>query len=175
MKSINRISLLLLIGILVFSSCVDEDYALEPTGLTEKKLLRTIIAEQPDLSIFLTLVEANNLAGNLVGNRTQDQRAIFVPNNQAFEDFLRANNFSSPAAVPNLANVLRFHIANANVSADNLRQGSFTSIQTILTGRNIAVRRENQQVLLNNQAVTILRSNSEGNGTIHVINRILVP
>lgn len=127
------------------------------------------------MSIFLTLVEANNLSGNLVGNRTQDQRAIFVPNNQAFEDFLRVNNFSSPAAVPNLADALRFHIANANVSADNLRQWSFASIQTILTGKKIAVKGENQQVLLNNQAVTILRSNSEGNGIIHVIDQILVP
>lgn len=111
----------------------------------------------------------------MVGNRTQDQRAIFVPNNQAFEDFLRVNNFSSPAAVPNLADALRFHIANANVSADNLRQWSFASIQTILTGKKIAVKGENQQVLLNNQAVTILRSNSEGNGIIHVIDQILVP
>ncbi|MCH7413374.1 fasciclin domain-containing protein [Belliella sp. R4-6] len=175
MKSINRISLLLLIGILTFTGCVDENFELEPTGLTERPILSNIIADQADLSIFLELVEANDLLGNLVGNRTQDQRAVFVPTNQAFVNFLAANGFSSAADVPNLANVLRFHIANPNVSANDIRQGSFTAIQTILSGRNISVTRANQQVLLNGQNVTIIRSNTDGNGTIHVIDQILVP
>ena len=174
MKSINKI-LLLLIGILTFTGCVDEDFELEPTGLTDREILSNIIADQSDLSIFLELVEANNLLGNLVGNRTQDQRAVFVPTNQAFANFLEANDFDSPADVPNLADVLRFHIANANVSANDLRQGSFTAIQTILSGKNISVSRANQQVVLNGQNVTIVRTNAEGNGTVHVIDQILVP
>ena len=89
------------------------------------------------------LVESNNLLGNLVGNRTQHQKGVFAANNQAFVDFLEANNYSSPADVPNLEDVLRFHIANANVTAENLRQLSFTALQTILTGKNISVSRTN--------------------------------
>ncbi|MCH7411063.1 fasciclin domain-containing protein [Belliella sp. DSM 111904] len=176
MKYLNKISLLLVIALFAFSSCIDKDFALEPTGLTEKPILSNVLAEQADLSIFLELVEANNLLGNLVGNRTQDQRAVFAPTNQAFLDFLAENDFSSPADVPNLANVLRFHIANPNVSVSDLRTGSFNSIQTILSGSNIAVvRQQGQLVSLNGQSVNILRSNTEGNGTIHVIDQILVP
>ena len=174
----NKISyktlIVLLCSLSIFTGCIDENYTEEPIGLTEQPLLSNVIAEQNDLSTFNQLIDLADLRGELVGNRTQDQRAVFAPTNEAIANFLAANNFASANEVPELANVVAFHIANANVQQSTLAQTNFSSIQTIAT-KNISVTRTNGQIRLNNQAVNILRSITDANGTIHVIDQVLVP
>ncbi|HSJ67886.1 MAG TPA: fasciclin domain-containing protein [Anditalea sp.] len=164
----------LLCSLFIFAGCIDENFTEEPTGLTDQPLLSNVIAEQSDLSTFNQLVDLAGLRGRLVGNRVQDQRAVFAPTNEAIANFLAANDFASANDVPELENVVAFHIANANVQQSTLAQTNFTSIQTIAT-KNISVTREGGQILLNNQAVNIIRSITDVNGTIHVIDQVLVP
>ena len=164
----------LLCSLFIFTGCIDEDYTEEPTGLSDQPLLSNVIAAQSDLSIFTQLVDNVGLMGALARNRTQDQRAVFAPTNEAFANFLQANNYASASEVPGLENVIAFHIANANVQQSTLSQTNFTSIQTIAT-KNISVTRTDGQVRLNNQAVNIIRSITDANGTIHVIDQVLVP
>jgi uncharacterized surface protein with fasciclin (FAS1) repeats len=173
----NKLSykiLTILCCLAIFSSCIDENYQEEPTGLTEKPLLSTVLEAQPDLSTFNQMVDLARLRGRLVGNKTQDQRAVFAPTNAAVANYLAANRFTALGQIPNIQNLVGFHITNANVQQATLAQTNFTSIQTIAT-RNISVTRTGGQIRLNNQVVNILRSITDGNGTIHVIDQVLVP
>jgi uncharacterized surface protein with fasciclin (FAS1) repeats len=164
----------LLCSLFIFSGCIDEDYTEEVKGFSDQPLLSNVIAAQSDLSIFTQLVDNVGLMGELAGNKTQNQRAVFAPSNEAFANFLQQNSYASAADVPNLKNVIAFHIANANVQQATLAQTNFTSIQTIAT-KNISVTRTNGVIRLNNQIVNIIRSITDANGTVHVIDQVLVP
>jgi len=166
--------LVLLCSLSLFSSCIDENFTEEPTGLTDRPLLSNVIAGQNDLSSFNQLIDLANLRAELVGNRTQNQRAIFAPSNEAIANFLAANNFTSANQIPDLANVVAYHIANANLQAQGLSQTNFDFIQTIAT-QNIFVNRSAGQIRFNNETVNIIRSITDGNGTVHVIDRVLTP
>lgn len=166
--------IVLLCSLSLFTGCIDENYTEEPQGLSDQPLLSNVIAGQNDLSTFNQLVANAGLTTNLVGRRTQDQRAVFAPTNEAFANFLASNGYASANDVPNLANVLSYHIANANVLQSTLAQTNYNFIQTIAT-QNIFVNRANNQIRLNNQQVNIIRSIEDANGTVHVIDQVLVP
>ncbi|KEO73224.1 hypothetical protein EL17_12785 [Anditalea andensis] len=158
----------------IFTGCIDEDYTEEPQGLSDQPLLSNVIADQTDLSTFNQLINNAGLTTNLVGIRTQDQRAVFAPSNEAIANFLASNGYASAADIPNLTNVLSYHIANANILQGNIAQNNFNFIQTI-ANQNIFVNRANSPIRFNNQQVNIIRSIENANGTVHVIDQVLVP
>jgi len=166
--------IVLLCSLSIFTGCIDEDYAEEPQGLSNQPLLSNVIAAQNDLSTFNQLVNDAGLNTNLVGLRTQDQRAVFAPSNEAIANFLSANGYASAGDVPNLTNVLSYHIANANILQGNIAQSNFNFIQTI-ANQNIFINRANNQIRFNNQQVNIIRSIEDANGTVHIIDQVLVP
>jgi hypothetical protein len=74
-----------------------------------------------------------------------------------------------------LVEILETHIATANLSVSQIQNGSFRSIET-LSGTKIPVSREAGGFVLNaNEDLEILRSNTEGNGTVHIVSRVLLP
>lgn len=166
--------IVLLCSLSLFTGCIDENYTEEPQGLSEQALLSNVIAAQSDLSTFNQLIDAAGLRTELVGNRTQDQRAVFAPSNEAIANYLASNGFASVNDIPNLANVISYHIANPNILHANLAQSNFNFIQTI-ANQNIFINRANNQVRFNNLQVNIIRSIEDANGTVHVIDQVLIP
>ncbi|MGF1635765.1 MAG: fasciclin domain-containing protein [Cyclobacteriaceae bacterium] len=165
----NILSSLLLLSLFVFTACEEDD---TDAGLTERTLLLNVINDQPNLSVFAQLIEDNGLTGELVGNRTQDQRAIFAPTNQAFTNFLDDLGIDLPANVIGLDTILAYHIVNANVSASNLAQTNFQFLQTSNSNVDIFVNRSGGNIRLDN-GVSVVSSNDTGNGTIHTIDGVL--
>lgn len=171
----NKFIYILLAGFVSLSSCVDENFEEDTSaGLTDRRILNNVISEQADLSVFSSLLQQTGLDVEIVGNRTQDQRAVFAPTDAAFQAFLSENGYESAEDVPDLETLIAFHISTANVSANTLAQTNFDSIAT-LADINMPVARAGGQVRLNNQDVNILSTNAEGNGNLHKIDQVLVP
>jgi len=186
-------------GLLVLTSaCIDENFEESlDTGKTDKTLLlNALLAENQggELDIFLALVEANGLTGALTSNRTQDQVTVFAPTNNAFEilaaqlgydsaeDMLEASEEDLLEAIEtvfdletDLMEILENHLSPANLTANQIQTSTFNKIGTF-SGVNIPVRREAGSFVLNaNEDLEVVRSNTEGNGTVHIVSRVVLP
>lgn len=185
MKNIFKYTSFVFAGLLILtSSCIDENFDdSSDIGISDKALLSNVLNaenESGDLSIFLELVEANGLTGILTGRQTQDQITVFAPTNGAFDLLALELGYGSTEGLlgdedVNFVEILETHIGLANLSAAQIENGSFRSIAT-LSGINVPIRREDGGFVLNaNKDLEILRSNGEGNGTIHIISRVMLP
>ena len=75
----------------------------------------------------------------------------------------------------NLLEIVENHISPANLPIQQIEDGSFRKIAT-LSGVNIPVNREGGNLTINNDSeLEVLRSNLEGNGTVHIVSRVLMP
>ncbi len=158
---------------LLFTGCIDENFEEPVAGRSERPILSNVIAQQSELSIFRQLVEEVGLLGELVGIQTQAQRAVFAPTDEAIMNFLTENNISSPDDLEGLENILAYHIANPNITQSTLNQTNFNFVQTI-GNQHIFINRAGGTIRFNNQIVNIIRSET-GNGTVHIIDRVLLP
>lgn len=185
MKNIFKYTSFVIASLLILTtSCIDENFDdSSNVGITDKQLLINVLNaenQSDELSIFLELVETNGLTGALTSRRTQDQVTIFAPNNEAFEILAADLGYDSVEVLlededVNLVEILETHIALANLTVDQIENGSFRSIATF-SGINIPVKREAGSFVLNaNEDLEILKSNTEGNGTVHIISRVILP
>lgn len=168
----NNILFLLAAGILM-AGCIDANYEEPVAGRTEDQLLSNLVAAQSELSIFNELLDSEGLLPLLVSRQTQDQRAVFAPTDAAIEAFMSENGFESAGDIEGLENVLAYHIAEPNIRQSDLSDTNYNFIQTN-ADQNIFVNRSGGEVRFNNQTVNILRSES-GNGTVHLIDEVLLP
>lgn len=169
---LNNIFYILSAAVLM-AGCIDANYEEPVAGRSENQLLSNVIAAQSELSIFNELLDSEGLLPLLVSRQTQDQRAVFAPTNAAIEAFLSENGFESAGDVEGLEAVLAYHIANPHITQSDLSRSNFNFIQTN-ADQNIFVNRSGGQVRFNNQSFSILRSES-GNGTVHLIDEVLLP
>ena len=186
MTNIFKFTTIVFASLLVFTtSCIDENYEDSPEfGTTDKALLLNALNTENgtgELDVFLKLVEDNGLTGALTSRRIQDQRTVFAPTNNAFDILAAQLGYNSLDDLlgdddVNLVEILETHIALANLSAAQIQNGSFRSIATF-SGVNIPIRRlESGDFILNaNTDLEVLRSNNAGNGTIHVVSRVMLP
>ena len=199
MKNIFKYTSFILAGLLIFTTaCIDENYDdSSDVGITDQQLIINVLNtenESGELSIFLELVEEYGLIGNLTSRRTQDQLTVFAPTNEAFEtlatqlgyesaeDMLADNESTFQAAIlnefdteTNLLEIVENHVSPANLPIQQIEDGSFRKIAT-LSGVNIPVNREGGNLTINNDPdLEVLRSNLEGNGTVHIVSRFLMP
>ena len=199
MTNIFKFTTLVFASLLVFTtSCIDENYEDSPEfGTTDKALLLNALNTENgsgDLDIFLKLAEDNGITGVLTSRRIQDQRTVFAPTNNAFEilaaqlgydsveDMLQddADDFQNAIfnvfeVETNLLEIVENHVSSSNLTLQQIQAGSFRKIGT-LSGVNIPVNREDGGLIVNNdEDLEVVRSNTEGNGTVHIVSRVLMP
>jgi len=199
MKNILNYTSFVMAGLLLLTtSCIDENFDdSSDVGITDKDLLINVLNAEngsDELSLFLALVDANGLTGALTSRRTQDQLTVFAPTNTAFEIFAAEIGFNSVDDMlaadasdfedaifdafeveTNLLEILENHISTANLTLAQIENGAFRKIGA-LSGVNIPVNREDGNLIINNdEDVEVLRSNTEGNGTVHIVSRVLLP
>lgn len=185
MKNILKYTSFVFAGLMILTtSCIDENFDdSSDVGITDKELLSNVLNgenQSGELSSFLALVEANGLTGALTSRKTQEQLTVFAPTNSAFEILAAQLGYDSVEDMlddddVNLIEILETHLALANLSVAQIENGSFRSIAT-LSGINIPVARGAGGFVLNaNEDLQILRSNTAGNGTVHIVSRVLLP
>ena len=156
------------------SSSTGTTTAMEDTGTTdamaaEKDIVATAQAT-PDLSTLVKAVGAAGLVETLQGD---DPYTVFAPTNEAFEALPPAElaRLLKPANKAELADILTYHVAEGDVKAADLTDGQ--KIDTV-EGGQLTVSIDGDTVKINGAKV-VTPDVATSNGTVHVIDTVLLP
>jgi len=162
---------LLAFSFITFTSCGDDE-----NPETEVKDIVETASETDNLSSLVAALEQADLASIL---QEDGPYTVFAPTNEAFQALLDSNpDWNSLSDIDNvtLSNVLRFHVIGADVKAANL---SDSYVTTLATGPN------NEQIVLqvdvtggvkfNGSATPTTTDVNTSNGTVHIIDEVMLP
>jgi uncharacterized surface protein with fasciclin (FAS1) repeats len=127
-------------------------------------------AGDPRFTTLVSLVKRAGLVDALSGER---KLTVFAPTNAAFKKVPRATLKNLLANKAALRRVLLYHVVAGDLKAAQIVK--LRSART-LAGRSVRIRVRNGTVYLNNSHTKVVQPDvGAANGTIHVINRVLLP
>jgi uncharacterized surface protein with fasciclin (FAS1) repeats len=135
----------------------------------DKTIVQTA-AGDPRFTTLVSLVKRAGIADALSGER---KLTVFAPTNAAFKKVPRStlNKLLSDKTL--LRRVLLYHVVAGDLKAAEIVK--LRSART-LAGRSIRIRVHDGTVYLNNARTKVVQPDvAAANGTIHVINRVLLP
>ena len=140
----------------------------QSTAAAEKNIVETAVAAG-DFTTLVSLVEKAGLAGALSGD---DKLTVFAPTDAAFSKVPKATLAKLGRKPGLLRRVLKYHVVAGDLKAADIVDRR--SVRT-LAGAKIKIRVRNGTVRLNRSAKVVKADIAASNGTIHVINRVLLP
>jgi transforming growth factor-beta-induced protein len=103
---------------------------------------------------------------------------VFAPTDQAFEtlnlELERAGTSLDAISAERLTDILRYHIIEGELLADDLIAQESGTLQTI-GGQEISFQVMGGQLMLNDAATIRLEDVRATNGVIHIVDRVLLP
>ena len=160
-------------SVFTFSSCDKDDD--DDNGPTTVSIVATAQATD-DLS---TLVAALQQAGLVDALEADGPFTVFAPTNAAFQELLDSNpawNSLSDIDNETLTSVLLFHVVSGNIKAADL---SDTYVNTLSEGPNnepLSLQvKTTGGVSFNGTAAPVLTDVEATNGTVHIINKVMLP
>jgi uncharacterized surface protein with fasciclin (FAS1) repeats len=146
------------------------------------------VENKADYSSFLSILEAGGLDKTLSaynpGGKTRGiGYTLFVPNNQAVDDFIKAG-YSPHASLVDLLNdkayakaIASYHILNQSVTSNEFPFGTFNqpNLSDDYLNVNFVVQTDTTYYVINNQAQVIKANIETSNGYIQVVGTILKP
>ena len=134
-----------------------------------KQTIVNTAAEAGQFGTLLTLAKKAGLVGTLSGS---GPLTVFAPTDAAFKAVPQATLDSLAANRAALRRVLLYHVLKGNVPASRIV--TLKSAKT-LAGPAIAIRVAGKTVFLNRSTKVVKTNIDATNGTIHVINKVLLP
>jgi len=156
------------------SSAGDTTAVEESTGTTDaaKQSMDIVATAQatPDLSTLVDAVVAADLVTTLQG---EGPYTVFAPTNEAFATLPPAElkRLLKPANKEELASILTYHVVEGDVKAADLSDGQM--IDTV-NGGQLKVSIKGDKVMVGDATVT-QADIATSNGTVHVIDSVLLP
>ena len=136
---------------------------------TDKDLVQTAATDKR-FTTLVSLVKRAGRAGALSGDA---KLTVFAPTNAAFEKVPKATLKKLLADRAALRRVLLYHVVAGDLKAKDVV--GLRSAKT-LAGPKVRVRVRDGKVYLNNGRTRVVQTDvAATNGTIHVINRVLLP
>ncbi len=153
-----------------------------PVAAPAEGTIAAAVGANADLTTLGNALSAADLTATLGG---AGPFTVFAPTNEAFSLIPAATltQLMDPANKASLATILQFHVVPGNISAAQLREqiaagGGTASLQTV-AGQTLRASLEGEQIVLsgenNSKAYIASADNAQSNGTVHVVNGILVP
>ena len=167
---------LLTLSLFTFTACGDDDETMvDPTPVVPLDIVDTAIATD-DLSTLVAALQQADLVSTL---QTDGPFTVFAPTNDAFQALLDSNaDWNSLADIDNatLANVLTFHVLAADVKAADLTDSYVTSLATGPNDEQIVLQVDvTGGVQFNGSAMPITTDVETTNGTVHIIDEVMLP
>ncbi|MFL7869209.1 MAG: fasciclin domain-containing protein [Anaerolineales bacterium] len=155
----------------------------EPTAMPEPTAVPTEEPEMPktivDIAVedgrFTTLVAAVQTAGLVDTLSSEGPFTVFAPTDDAFAALPAGTVEALLADVPALTDILLYHVVAGNVMAADVVSMDGQSVETALAGKFIDIKVEGDKVILNDNVNVIITDIEASNGTIHVIDAVLLP
>lgn len=171
MKNLFRVSLLALA--IVFTSCSDDDD--NQTLPVETNTIVDIVAGNPDFSTLRSALAITNLTSVLA---SEGPFTVFAPTNDAFADFLTANDFATLEEVPveALASTLLNHVVGGAVNAADLSTGYINTSATFNGEADAPLSmyvNTSEGVMLNGTSSVTTADVSADNGVIHIVDAVI--
>ena len=140
----------------------------ERAPAAEKNIVETAV-EARDFTTLVSLVEKAGLADTLSGG---DSLTVFAPTDKAFSKVPAATLEKLGRNPRQLRRVLKYHVVGRELKAADILERR--SVRT-LAGAKIKIRVRGENVRLNRSAKVIQADIAASNGTIHAIDRVLLP
>ncbi|NNE28828.1 MAG: fasciclin domain-containing protein [Saprospiraceae bacterium] len=171
MKTLKLLTIgILFLNLFAFTACSDDDEMDAPMDIVE-----TAIATD-NLSTLVDALTQANLVSTLQGD---GPFTVFAPTNDAFQALLDSNSdWNSLSDIDNatLANVLKFHVIAADVLAADLTDSYVTSLATGPNDEQIVIQIDvTGGVKFNGSANPITTDITTTNGTVHIIDEVMLP
>ena len=172
LKTIKKLSLLLLVALIPFSCSSDDGTTLvvvdpDPETITE-------IAVASDLTSLVAALTRADLATTLDG---PGPFTVFAPTNDAFSAFLTANGFAVLEDVPVdvLTQILLNHVISGEATSGSLSTGYGKTLATeATTGENLSIYiNTNGGVTLNGISSVTDADIDASNGVIHLVDAVI--
>jgi uncharacterized surface protein with fasciclin (FAS1) repeats/uncharacterized membrane protein YuzA (DUF378 family) len=135
---------------------------------SQRDLVQTAVAAG-DFKTLVSLVKRAGLAKSLSGER---KLTVFAPTDAAFKKVPKSTLSKLMADRAALRRVLLYHVVAGNVKASKVVK--LSSAKT-LAGPKVTIAVRNGRVYLNKTTRVVKTDVAASNGTIHVINRVLIP
>ncbi|MFY8186436.1 MAG: fasciclin domain-containing protein [Flavobacterium sp.] len=172
MKNISKFRKMMLVCLvsLVAFSCDDDDTGTVPS----QNKITSIAAATPDLSILVEALDRVDVISVLDGN---GPFTVFAPTNDAFGNFLTANNYANLDAVPDavLEQVLLNHVVAGSFRSTDLTTGYVSTQATSAasgTSMSMFVNTANG-VRLNGVSTVSTPNIMASNGVIHIVDAVI--
>ena len=134
----------------------------------EKNIVETAV-EAGNFTTLVALVEKAGLAGTLSGD---DSLTVFAPTDEAFSNVPEDTLEKLGRNPRQLRRVLKFHVVARDLKAADIVERR--SVRTLANAK-IKIRVRGGNVHLNRSAKVIQADIAASNGTIHAIDRVLLP
>jgi uncharacterized surface protein with fasciclin (FAS1) repeats len=142
------------------------------TGTTDAAAMNIVETAQatPDLSTLVDAVVAADLVETLSG---EGPFTVFAPTNDAFAALPPAEleRLLKPANKDELAKILTYHVVAGDVKAADLTNGQ--KVATV-EGQDLTIKLDGDKVMVNDAEV-VQADIETSNGTVHVIDGVLLP
>jgi uncharacterized surface protein with fasciclin (FAS1) repeats len=146
--------------------------ATRSAGPTQEPAAQNIVQTAAAAGQFKTLVALAKRAG-LAGALTGDTKlTVFAPTDAAFKKVPKATLNKLLRNRAALRRVLLYHVVSGDVKAAQVVQ--LRSAKT-LAGPTVSIRLRGSNVFLNRNTKVVKTDIAASNGTIHVVNRVLIP
>jgi uncharacterized surface protein with fasciclin (FAS1) repeats len=140
--------------------------AAQPTA--DKNIVQTAVAAG-QFKTLVMLAKRAGLAGALTGDR---KLTVFAPTDAAFRKVPKATLNKLLRNRAQLRRVLLYHVVAGDVRAAQVVQ--LPRVKT-LAGPSVRIQVRGGSVFLNRSAEVVKTDVAASNGTIHVVNRVLLP
>jgi uncharacterized surface protein with fasciclin (FAS1) repeats len=134
----------------------------------EQNIVKTASGD-PQFTTLVSLAKRAGLADDLSG---QTKLTLFAPTNAAFRKVPEATLRKLGRNSAMLRRVLLYHVVPGDVKAAQVVR--LRAARTV-AGPKVRIRVRNNNVFLNGRAKVVKTDIAASNGTIHVIDRVLVP
>lgn len=168
MKLVSKILSLSLLLVLFVSCSDDNEIEVQSNTIVD------VAVSNPNLSTLVSAVTRANLANVLAG---EGPFTVLAPTNDAFQDFLTANNFASLDDVPDalLTQVLLNHVIDGNLRSTDLSTGYFnTKATSAASNSEMSIYINTSNGVVFNGISSVTNANiSADNGIIHVVDKVI--
>jgi uncharacterized surface protein with fasciclin (FAS1) repeats len=172
MKTLKKIIPTLIIALLLFQSCKDDDT--DDVIIPETNTIVDIAVASDNLTSLVAALQKANLVTTLAGD---GPFTVLAPTNEAFAAFLTSNGFSSLDDVPVdiLTNILLNHVVSGSIASTDLSTGYANTLATSSasgTGMSLYIDISNG-VRFNGVSSVSMADIFADNGIVHVVDAVI--